>query len=162
MLVYVCFDELEVLLYIFFLFVGEVLCYDVLQDYLGEYIYKYFKVGYFNFKVLVYMFDIKLKVICQVKLLIDVDGYILCICFIQDFNKLVIMILNCYQNCFDMYFVDFCSIVCKLVLCDEFFYYINENVFDNIQFYFEYFSFVSDKSGYFYLYWYSMNGNLIK
>lgn len=61
-----------------------------------------------------------------------------------------------------MYFADPRSTVCKLVLRDESPYYINENVFDNIQFYPENFSFLSDKDGYTHLYWYSMGGNLIK
>ena len=54
------------------------------------------------------------------------------------------------------------STVCKLALRDESPYYISENVFDNIQFYPENFSFLSDKDGYPHLYWYSMGGNLIK
>ena len=98
----------------------------------------------------------------QVKLPIDADGYIPRIRFTQDPNKLAIMTLNRHQNRFDMYFADPRSTVCKLALRDESPYYINENVFDNIRFYPDNFSFVSDKSGYPHLYWYSMNGNLIK
>lgn len=162
MLAYVRFDESEVPSYTFPLFAGEAPRYDALQDYPGEYTYKYPKAGYPNSKVSVHTFDIKSKVTRQVKLPIDADGYIPRIRFTQDPNKLAIMTLNRHQNRFDMYFADPRSTVCKLVLRDESPYYINENVFDNIQFYPEYFSFVSDKSGYPHLYWYSMNGNLIK
>lgn len=162
MLAYVRFDESEVPSYTFPLFAGEAPRYDALQDYPGEYTYKYPKAGYPNSKVSVHTFDIKSKVTRQVKLPIDADGYIPRIRFTQDPNKLAIMTLNRHQNRFDMYFADPRSTVCKLALRDESPYYINENVFDNIQFYPEYFSFVSDKSGYPHLYWYSMNGNLIK
>lgn len=162
MLAYVRFDESEVPSYTFPLFAGEAPRNNALQDYPGEYTYKYPKAGYPNSKVSVHTFDIKSKVTRQVKLPIDADGYIPRIRFTQDPNKLAIMMLNRHQNRFDMYFADPRSTVCKLALRDESPYYINENVFDNIRFYPDNFSFVSDKSGYPHLYWYSMNGNLIK
>ena len=162
MLAYVRFDESEVPSYTFPLFAGEAPRNNALQDYPGEYTYKYPKAGYPNSKVSVHTFDIKSKVTRQVKLPIDADGYIPRIRFTQDPNKLAIMTLNLHQNRFDMYFADPRSTVCKLALRDESPYYINENVFDNIRFYPDNFSFVSDKSGYPHLYWYSMNGNLIK
>ena len=161
MLAYVRFDESEVPSYTFPLFAGEAPRNNALQDYPGEYTYKYPKAGYPNSKVSVHTFDIKSKVTRQVKLPIDADGYIPRIRFTQDPNKLAIMTLNRHQNRFDMYFADPRSTVCKLALRDESPYYINENVFDNIRFYPDNFSFVSDKSGYPHLYWYSMNG-LIK
>ncbi|WMI94310.1 S9 family peptidase [Bacteroides fragilis] len=162
MLAYVRFDESEVPSYTFPLFAGEAPRNNALQDYPGEYTYKYPKAGYPNSKVSVHTFDIKSKVTRQVKLPIDADGYIPRIRFTQDPNKLAIMTLNRHQNRFDMYFADPRNTVCKLALRDESPYYINENVFDNIRFYPDNFSFVSDKSGYPHLYWYSMNGNLIK
>ena len=162
MLAYVRFDESEVPSYTFPLFAGEAPRNNALQDYPDEYTYKYPKAGYPNSKVSVHTFDIKSKVTRQVKLPIDADGYIPRIRFTQDPNKLAIMTLNRHQNRFDMYFADPRSTVCKLALRDESPYYINENVFDNIRFYPDNFSFVSDKSGYPHLYWYSMNGNLIK
>lgn len=162
MLAYVRFDESEVPSYTFPLFAGEAPRNNALQDYPGEYTYKYPKAGYPNSKVSVHTFDIKSKVTRQVKLPIDADGYIPRIRFTQDPNKLAIMTLNRHQNRFDMYFADPRSTVCKLALRDESPYYINENVFDNIRFYPDNFSFVSDKSGYPHLYWYSTNGNLIK
>ena len=162
MLAYVRFDESEVPSYTFPLFAGEAPRNNALQDYPGEYTYKYPKAGYPNSKVSVHTFDIKSKVTRQVKLPIDADGYIPRIRFTQDPNKLAIMTLNRHQNRFDMYFADPRSTVCKLALRDESPYYINEKVFDNIRFYPDNFSFVSDKSGYPHLYWYSMNGNLIK
>ena len=162
MLAFIRFDETEVPQYQFPLFAGEAPRIDVLKDYPGEYAYKYPKAGYSNSKVEVRTFDIKSKVTRTVKLPLDADGYIPRIRFTKDANKLAIMTLNRHQNRFDMYFADPRSTVCKLVLRDESPYYINENVFDNIQFYPENFSFLSDKDGYTHLYWYSMGGNLIK
>ena len=95
------------------------------------------------------------------KLPLDPDGYIPRIRFTQDAAKLAIMTLNRNQNRFDLYFADPRSTLCKLVLRDESPYYINESVFDNIMFYPQNFSFISEKDGYSHLYWYSMGGNLL-
>lgn len=162
MLAFVRFDETEVPSYTFPLFAGESPQIDKLNDYPGEYTYKYPKAGYPNSKAEVRTFDIKSKVTRKIKLPVDADGYIPRIRFTKDANKLAIMTLNRHQNRFDMYFADPRSTLCKLALRDESPYYINENVFDNIQFYPENFSFISDKSGYPHLYWYSMGGNLVK
>lgn len=72
------------------------------------------------------------------------------------------MTLNRHQDRFDLYFADPRSTLCKLILRDESPYYIKENIFDNIKFYPEAFSLLSERDGYSHLYWYSMGGNLIK
>lgn len=162
MLAYVRFDESEVPSYSFPLFAGEAPHVKALEDYPGKYTYKYPKAGHPNSKVSVHTFDIKSKVTREMKLPLDADGYIPRIRFTKDPNKLAIMTLNRHQNRFDMYFADPRSTTCKLALRDESPYYINENMLDNIRFYPENFSFISDKSGYPHLYWYSMNGNLVK
>ena len=96
------------------------------------------------------------------KLPIDADGYIPRIRFTKDASKLAVMTLNRHQDRFDLYFADPRSTLCKLVLRDESPYYIKENVFDNIKFYPETFSLLSERDGFSHLYWYSMGGNLIK
>lgn len=110
----------------------------------------------------VHTFDIKSKVTRKINVPVDADGYIPRIRFTQDPNKLAVMTLNRHQNRFDLYFADPRSTVAKLALRDESDTYIRENVFDNIVFYPENFSFVSEKSGYNHLYWYSIGGNLLK
>ena len=73
------------------------------------------------------------------------------------------MTLNRHQDCFDLYFADPRSTLCKLMPGDESPYYIKENIFDQHQFYPEYFSMLSQTAdGYSHLYWYSMGGNPIK
>ena len=132
------------------------------EKYPGEYTYKYPKTGEVNSKVSVHTFDIKSKVTRKINVPLDEDGYIPRIRFTQDENKLAIMTLNRHQNRFDLYLADPRSTVCKLALRDESDTYIRENVFDNIIFYPENFSFMSEKSGYNHLYWYSISGNLLK
>lgn len=162
MLAYIRFDETEVPSYSFPLFAGSKPHYSALEKYPGEYVYKYPKTGEVNSKVSVHTFDIKSKVTRKMQVPLDADGYIPRIRFTQDPNKLAIITLNRHQNQLNMYFGDPRSTVCKQVLRDESDAYIKENVFDNIIFYPENFSYLSEKSGYNHLYWYSMGGNLIK
>ncbi len=162
MLAFIRFDESEVASFTFPIFAGQAPHYSALETYPGAYTYKYPKAGEANSKVSVHTFDIKSKVTRKMKLPLDPDGYIPRIRFTQDAAKLAIMTLNRNQNRFDLYFADPRSTLCKLVLRDESPYYINESVFDNIMFYPQNFSFISEKDGYSHLYWYSMGGNLIK
>ena len=162
MLAYIRFDETEVPSYSFPVFAGSNPHIAAFEKYPGDYTYKYPKTGEANSKVSVHTFDIKSKVTRKMQVPLDADGYIPRIRFTQDPNKLAIITLNRHQNRLDMYFGDPRSTVCKQVLRDESDAYIKEGVFDNIIFYPENFSFVSEKSGYNHLYWYSMGGNLIK
>ena len=155
-------DEKDVPSYSFPLFAGQAPHFTPFEKYPGEYTYKYPKTGEVNSKVSVHTFDIKSKVTRKINVPVDADGYIPRIRFTQDPNKLAVMTLNRHQNRFDLYFADPRSTVAKLALRDESDTYIRENVFDNIVFYPENFSFVSEKSGYNHLYWYSIGGNLLK
>lgn len=162
MLAFIRFDEAAVPSYSFPLFAGEAPHIAAFEKYPGDYTYKYPKTGESNSKVSVHTFDIKSKVTRKLNVPVDADEYIPRIRFTQDPNKLAVMTLNRHQNRFDLYFADPRSTVCKLAVRDESDTYIKENVFDNIIFYPDNFSFVSEKSGYNHLYWYSMNGNLLK
>lgn len=162
MLAFIRFDEATVPSYSFPLFAGEAPHIAAFEKYPGDYTYKYPKTGESNSKVSVHTFDIKSKATRKLNVPVDADGYIPRIRFTQDPNKLAVMTLNRHQNRFDLYFADPRSTVCKLAVRDESDTYIKENIFDNIIFYPDNFSFVSEKSGYNHLYWYSMNGNLLK
>lgn len=162
MIAYVRFDETAVPMYSFPLFAGEQPKNKSLELYPGEYAYKYPKAGQVNSTVSVHSFDIKSKVIRKLNIPIKADDYIPRIRFTQDETKLAVMTLNRTQNKMDMYFANPRSGVAKLILRDESKYYINENNFDNVVFYKDNFSFLSEKDGYNHLYWYSIGGNLIK
>ncbi len=162
MLAYVRWDESEVPSYSFPLYAGQSPRLTNYEKYPGAYTYKYPKTGEANSKVTVHTFDIKSKITRQMAVPLDKEGYIPRIRFTRDPEKLAIMTLNRHQNRFDLYFCNPRSTVCKLVLRDETDTYIKERIFDNIQFYDEGFSFMSEKSGYNHLYWYNMGGNLVK
>ena len=162
MLAYIRWDESEVPSYTFQLYAGERPHYTEYEKYPGAYTYKYPKAGDANSKVSVHTFDIQTRVTRQMDVPLDKDGYIPRIRFTKDPDKLAIMTLNRHQNRFDLYFCNPRSKVCKLVLRDETDTYIKERIFDEIRFYDENFSFVSEKSGFNHLYWYNMNGTLVK
>lgn len=162
MLAYVRWDESAVPSYSFPLYAGEVPHRADYEKYPGAYTYKYPKTGEVNSKVSVHTFDIKTKVNRQVQVPMDEDGYIPRIRFTKDPEKLAILTLNRHQNRLELYFANPRSTVCKLALRDESDTYIKENVFDNIVFYADNFTFMSERDGFNHLYWYSMNGNLLK
>ncbi|MGN0035738.1 MAG: S9 family peptidase [Bacteroidaceae bacterium] len=160
MLAYIRFDESQVPLFSF-------MCYQGLQptrteymDYPGTYSYKYPLAGKKNAGVSVHAFDIKSRVTRQMDLPLEADGYIPRIRFTKDANTLAIMTLNRTQNRFDLYFADPRSTVCRLIVRDENACYFNDACLDNIVFYPDHFTFMSEKSGYNHLYWYSMTGSL--
>lgn len=161
-LAYIRFDEREVPTYSFQLFAGESPRLSQFAKYPGLYSYKYPKTGEPNSKVSVMTFDIKSRVTRKMQVPMEDNGYIPRIRFTKDASKLAIMTLNRHQNRFDLYMGDPKGTVCKLILRDECDTYIKENVFDQICFYDNHFSFVSEKSGFNHLYWYNLNGDLLK
>ncbi|KAA6349904.1 Dipeptidyl aminopeptidase 4 [termite gut metagenome] len=162
MLAYIRFDESKVPSFSLQLFAGQSPDGNAYESNSGTYTYKYPKAGETASKVSVHTFDIKTTVTHKMDLPLEADGYIPRIRFTQDAEKLAVMTLNRHQNRFDMYYANPRSTICKLILRDESPYYINTNVFDNIRFYPENFSFLSEKDGYAHLYWYTIGGVLVK
>jgi len=159
---FIRFDESQVPTFSFPLYSGSHPQISAFSDYPGAYTYKYPKSGFANSKVSVRCFDIKSKVTRTVKLPIDEDGYIPRIESTNDPNKLAVMTLNRNQNRFELYMADPRSTLCKLALRDEDKYYINENEYLNLQFMGDNFCLLSERDGHSHLYWYTLNGNLIK
>ena len=162
MLAFVRFDESKVRSYSFPLYAGEFPRMDAYRDYPGEYTYKYPKAGYENSKVEVRTFDIKSKVSRTMKLPLDADGYVPRIRFTRQADKLAILTLNRHQNRLDLYFADPRSTLCKLMVRDESEFYIKENVLDNIRFFDNGFTLLSERDGFSHLYWYDMGGSPAK
>lgn len=162
MLAFIRFDETKVSMFSFMLYEGQYPSLKEYERYPGTYSYKYPVAGMPNSKVSVHTFDIKSHVTRKVDLPLEEDGYIPRIRFTKDENALAIMTLNRTQNRFDLYFANPRSVVCKLIVRDESPYYISDMNFDNLVFYPNHFSFLSEKDGYNHLYWYSIGGSLVK
>ena len=162
MLAYVRWDESAVSSYSFPLYAGDMPHYQEYEKYPGSYTYKYPKTGETNSRVSVHTFDIKTKVTRRMDVPMEDDAYIPRIRFTRDPDKLAILTLNRHQNRLELYMANPRSTVCRLTLRDESDTYIKESTFDNIRFYADHFSFVSERSGYNHLYWYNLNGTLAK
>ena len=162
MLAFIRYDESEVKQYEFPLFAGMAPHYAELEKYPGSYVYKYPKTGEDNARVSVLTFDIKSKVTRKMNLPINEDTYIPRIRFTKQADQLAVMTLNRQQNRFELFMANPRSTVCKMILRDETDTYIKEDIFDNIQFFADGFTFMSERSGYNHLYWYGLDGGLIK
>lgn len=162
MIAYVRWDESNVKSFEFPMYKGDCPAYMQYAEYPGKYTYKYPVAGEDNSKVSVKTFDIFSKVPRTMQLPIEDDAYIPRIRFTNNPEQLAIMTINRHQNRFDMYYANPRSGVCKLILRDESNWYIKESIYDNIKFYDKYFSLLSEKDGFAHLYWYTVNGTLVK
>ena len=162
MIAYVRWDESNVKSFEFPMYKGDCPAYMQYAEYPGKYTYKYPVAGEDNSKVSVKTFDIFSTVTRTMQLPIEDDAYIPRIRFTNNPEQLAIMTINRHQNRFDMYYANPRSGVCKLILRDESNWYIKESIYDNIKFYDKYFSLLSEKDGFAHLYWYTINGTLVK
>ena len=162
MLAYIRFDETNVPTFSFPLFKGLEPELTAFAEYPGAYSYKYPMAGIDNSKVSVHTFDIKSKVTRKMDVPLDADGYIPRIKFTDNPDALAIMTLNRHQDRFDIYMANPRSTVCKLTIRDEAPQYIKEKAYNNIMFYPNNIALLSERDGYNHLYWYTINGNLIK
>ena len=162
MLAFIRYDESKVPTYSFPLFAGASPKYNEYAKYPGAYTYKYPKTGETNSKVEVRTFDIQSKVTRTMQVPLEEGASITRIYFTKQPDQLAIITMNRHQNRLDMYMGNARSTVCKLVLRDESDTYIKEEVLDDIHFYDNNFTFTSEKSGFNHLYWYTLQGNLVK
>lgn len=162
MLAYIRFDETKVPEYSFPWFKGMMPEMHDYATYPGNYSYKYPMAGERNAMVSVHTFDVKTRVMRQMDVPLDADGYIPRIQFTPNPDALAVMTLNRHQNRFDLYMANPRSAVCKLVIRDEAPQYIKETAYAQIKFYPENIALLSERDGYNHLYWYTMGGNLVR
>ena len=162
MLAWVRYDESQVPIYRMQMWKGAAPAMTENDEYPGEYAYKYPVAGATNSKVTVHSFDIKNRVTRTLKVPLDEDGYVPRIHFTDDPEKLAVVTLNRHQNQMDIYMVNPRSTVAKLVVRETNDKYIRETAYGSLKFYKGHFGYLSDRSGYQHLYWYTLNGNLVK
>ncbi len=156
------FDETNVPSFSFPLYKGQEPEMEQYDRYPGTYTYKYPKTGEPNSIVSVCSFDIKSHVIRKLKLPLRNDDYVPRIHFTDDPAKLAVIVVNRAQNNLNIYMTNPRSGVARLVLNEKAKYYIDDEVYDNIKFYNDNFSFLSERDGYTHLYWYTLGGTLVK
>lgn len=162
MIAWIRYDESQVSTFSFPWYKGSHPAKEEYAEYPGRYEYKYPMAGTTNSKVSVQTFDIKSRVIREMKLPLEEDGYIPRIRFTNDPEKLAIFTLNRHQDCLEVYMANPRSTECKKILRDNVDKYVNENVFQNLAFYPNRFVLNSERDGYNQLYFYDLNGSLVK
>lgn len=162
MLCWTRWDETQVGTFSLQLFGGDKPRKEEYALYPGFYSYKYPKAGTPNSKVSIQSFDIKSHVIRTLNVPLQESDYVPRIRFTKDETKLAVMALNRNQTEFSLYFANPRSGVSNLILRDNAKYYIWEDNLDRIRFYDANFSYCSEKDGYNHLYWYTLNGTLVK
>lgn len=162
MLAWVRYDESKVPVYAIQEFKGAYPTRAEYDEYPGEYRYKYPVAGAKNSEVSVMTFDIKSRVTRTLKLPLDKDGYVPRIQFTSDPSKLAVVTLNRHQDRMDIYMANPRSTECKLAVREEVPKYVATEAYESLKFYGDNFAFVSDRSGYKHIYWYNLNGQLLR
>lgn len=161
-LCYLKFDESEVKEYPLPLYRGDAPDRKEYELYPGTYSYKYPVAGEVNSKVTAWSYDVFNRKNRQLSIPCEADGYIMRIKPTKDVSKVAVMTMNRHQSDFRMYFVHPASGVSTLAIQDQNEKYVSESNMDQIRFYEDGFTFVSEKSGYRHLYYHDMSGRLVR
>lgn len=162
MLAWIRYDESKVHVMSLPLYKGSNPTRSEFDEYPGTYDYKYPVAGSQNASVTVQTYEIKGRVQRQLQLPLDSDGYIPRIQFTSDPNKLAVITLNRHQDRMDVYMANPRSTVCKLAVREQSSKYVKETAYESLKFYNNHFAYISDRSGYGHLYWYTLSGQLEK
>lgn len=160
MLAWVRYDESKVPVYSIQEFKGSNPTRSEYDEYPGAYNYKYPVAGAKNSDVSVMTFDIKNRVTRTLKLPLDADGYVPRIQFTADPAKLAVVTLNRHQNCMNIFMANPRSTECKLAVQEKSSKYVPESAYGSLKFYGDHFAYISDRSGYKHIYWYTLTGKL--
>ena len=128
----------------------------------GLYTYKYPKAGEQNATVKVLSFDIKSHQTRTMQLPLDPDGYIPRILPTSDPAKVAVFTLNRHQDCLRIFMANPLTTVCQQIIEDKVDKYINENVFAQVKITKSNILLTSERDGYNHLYFYNLNGQLLR
>ena len=159
-LCYIKFDESKVKEYTLPMYKGRAPEYEEYATYPGNYSYKYPVPGEVNSTVSVWSYNVTTRKTQEINVPLEAEGYIPRVRATKDPMKIAVMTFNRHQSDFKMYFADPASGIAKMVIEDKNDQYVGEGNMDDIQFYPDGFTFVSEKSGFRHLYYYNMSGML--
>ncbi|MBQ9362650.1 MAG: S9 family peptidase [Bacteroidaceae bacterium] len=162
MIAWIRYDETAVPTYTFPWYQGASPAMQDYRLYPGIYEYKYPKAGEVNSKVSVHSFDIKSRVVRDIKIPVESDGYIPRIQFTGTDDKLMVLTLNRHQNQLDFYLADARSTTANLILREKNAAYVDELTYRSLDFRGSQFVLLSERDGYRHLYLYNANGQLVK
>lgn len=160
MLCWVRYDESRVPVYRMQMFKGLRPELKENDKYPTTYDYKYPLAGEQNSTVTLHSYDLKSRVVRQLRVPLNADGYIPRIVGTSDASQLAVVTLNRHQNRMDLYMVNPRSGVSKLALRESNDKYLREAAYTQLRFYPGHFALLSERSGHQHLYWYKLNGQL--
>ncbi len=161
-LAFVRFDESQVPEYSMALYEGYCPALPEYKYYPGAFVYKYPVAGETNSKVSVHSYTIETRALKTMDLPVKGEFYIPRIKFTSDPNRLAIVTLNRTQNEMNIYTANPKSGVCKLLLRETEKAWIQEETYDQLAFFPNFFVLPSNRSGYTHLYQYNYNGSLTR
>lgn len=132
------------------------------QLYPNEYTYKYPKAGEANSVVSVRLYDISDRKLKDISLPIENSYYIPRIEFIGRGGNLAVMTLNRRQDHFRMYYINYKTMLPKLVFEERSSTYIDSEHIQSLKFIPSGFAYVSERTGYAHIDQYSDRGQLVR
>ena len=160
LLCWVRYDESQVPVYSIPMYKGDCPEIKANDEYPGTYDYKYPVAGVRNSTVTVHSFDVASRVVRQLDVPLDADGYIPRIMSMGKGDDLAVVTLNRHQDCMDIYKVNSRTTTSTLMLRETDAKYLRESAYTSLKFYPEEFVLTSGRSGYEHLYLYNLNGDL--
>lgn len=161
-LCWIRYDESKVPVYEMQMWKGQSPKHEENDLYPHDYTYKYPIAGEQNATVTVHSFEIKSRVTRQLDVPLDADGYIPRIFGTSDETKLAVVTLNRHQDRMNIYMVNPLSGIAKLAVQETNSKYLRESAYTDLKFYPDGFAMLSERSGYQHLYWYNLNGQLLR
>jgi len=161
MIAWIHYDESEVPMYTFPMYKGMAPEQEANAEYPGFYQYKYPIAGAKNSTVKVQTFDIKSRVIRDLQLPVEADGYIPRIFFSEeDAEKLLVLTQNRHQDQLDIYLCNPRSTECRCIVRDHAERYISDEPYQNFRLHQGGFVLMSERDGFNHLYLYDMTGTM--
>ena len=161
-LCWVRYDESQVPVYDMQMWKGQYPTLSENDQYPTDYSYKYPIAGEQNATVTVHSFELKSRATRQLDVPLDADGYIPRIVATSDPTKLAVVTLNRHQDEMNLYMVNPLSGNARLAVKEHNDRYLRESAYTALRFYKDGFAMLSERTGYQHLYWYNLNGQLLR
>ena len=161
-LCWIRYDESKVPVYDMQMWKGQ---YPTLSEndlYPTDYSYKYPIAGEQNATVSVHSFELKSRVTRQLDVPLESDGYIPRIVATSDPSRLAVVTLNRHQDEMNLFMVNPLSGNARLAVKEHNDRYLRESAYTDLRFYKDGFAMLSERTGYQHLYWYNLNGQLMR
>lgn len=162
MLAWIKYDESKVPVFSIPLYKGLAPEKKAYARYPGVYSYKYPVAGETNSTVGVYSYDIKSHVTRKMDLPLDADGYIPRLWATSTPDQVAIVTLNRHQSVMNLYLGNTRSKICKLSISEKDDKYVKEDAYSQLSLEGDHLVMMSDRSGTLQLYWYTLNGQLVR